>query len=978
MRPWLACLVLLGLLGPCAARADEAADIYVQQGHTGQVHQISFSADGSLLASGGRDGVVRVWEVQTGRLLSEGSTSSTGNTLKVAFSPQRGSKLLALGQFDTIVMWDGVARRKLREIEYGGDEGGMEQVLFSPDGELVIAAANGSFSGDVDHLVRATATIRAFSAATGARRWNISVPGCDIRKLSITLGGLLRVRADRRYNGPAGTCGTLYFSLATGAQATAADTAARPIPKAPDGSVSVLGELSPDAGLLAQVPEKDKTSVVLWDLRSGSVLHHLTSPAAAVRSAEMTPDGTTLVAGGDDGRIRLWDLRSGKLAAVLPDLKKAVGSLRMSPDGRWLASQIPGAVQIWDLATRSLRFTLNGTQSADVWDQLAISPDGRLLAANKDDEQVGLYELASGRELRTLPGLMAFGKPFSPDGTLLATLRPDRPGGDRAVSLWSVQTGEEAAHLKFHHIVSGTVVKFSPDGTEFYARSLYGAASWKMGRRWSGSRKPSKSLDAQSDSNATDAFTKQYFQDGNRTADGRFGIDTTPAVGLFDWQTRKPLFTFYAFRDGSTLTLTPQGYYDAEGESAESHLIVRVGAQVFDIGQYREKFYRPDLVARALSGDSLEDLPQLGKVALAPALSFVEAPPASIAAESLQLRFRVRDNGGGVGRVRVFLNGSAILENAGARGLSRPETDAGVRSIAVPLVNGRNQLRIVAFNAENTMESNPITAVVDAAFAGSEPRLHALLVGVKDFRNPALQLNYTVADAELIGGILRERVAPLYREAEIRVLTTPSSTTRDGIIAALTEARDKVRPQDLFVFFIASHGTVDEDEYFVLTSNVGSVSTQALRRDALNQAEIKELLASVPSTKKFIVVDTCNAGAIGSQLTAALATRGLTQATAMKLLSRAVGSTVLSASSSTQEAIEGYKGHGLLSYVLGAGLTGSADADKDGFVTTLEIASYVDAEVPQLAESVYKRAQYPLVSPIGQGFPIARSADARP
>ncbi len=59
-------------------------------------------------------------------------------------------------------------------------------------------------------------------------------------------------------------------------------------------------------------------------------------------------------------------------------------------------------------------------------------------------------------------------------------------------------------------------------------------------------------------------------------------------------------------------------------------------------------------------------------------------------------------------------------------------------------------------------------------------------------------------------------------------------------------------------------------------------------------------------------------------------------------------------------------------YVLVEGLKGKADADNDGYVKTLEIANYVDDTVPQIAEEIFQRAQYPYVSPLGQGFPIMR------
>lgn len=94
----------------------------------------------------------------------------------------------------------------------------------------------------------------------------------------------------------------------------------------------------------------------------------------------------------------------------------------------------------------------------------------------------------------------------------------------------------------------------------------------------------------------------------------------------------------------------------------------------------------------------------------------------------------------------------------------------------------------------------------------------------------------------------------------------------------------------------------------------------------------------------------------------------------MKILARAVGSTVLSASTSQQLAVEGYQGHGLFTYVVGQGLQGEADANKDGFVTTLELAGYLDERVPELAEQAFKRKQYPVNATSGQAFPVVKVA----
>jgi uncharacterized caspase-like protein len=246
-----------------------------------------------------------------------------------------------------------------------------------------------------------------------------------------------------------------------------------------------------------------------------------------------------------------------------------------------------------------------------------------------------------------------------------------------------------------------------------------------------------------------------------------------------------------------------------------------------------------------------------------------------------------------------------------------------------------------------------------------------VVIGINEYTNPKLQLNYAVADAGLFADTLKKGAVSLFEKVIIKTLVTKEETTRENILREL-RAMQSLNPDDLFVFYVASHGTVDDGEYFLITSNVGSLSTPKLKTDAISQNTLKELVSNIPATKKLIVIDTCSAGRLGDAIQTAMLTRGTSEDTAMKVLSRAVGSTILSASTSVQDALEGYQGHGLFTYVVSDGLTGKADKSGSGFVKTTELADYVDSEVPVLAERIFKKPQYPTISISGMGFPIGR------
>ena len=457
--------------------------------------------------------------------------------------------------------------------------------------------------------------------------------------------------------------------------------------------------------------------------------------------------------------------------------------------------------------------------------------------------------------------------------------------------------------------------------------------------------------------------------------DGKYivsGSNNGKSVVISKISTGKGLAKFVSFADGEWIVITPEGYYNAS-PNGDKYLNVRFGNNVYGIENYREAFFRPDLVKLALSGGSLQGYRTLADVKQPPKVAIVQTAISS-PTEDFKLTLRLEEQGGGIGDVRLFLNGSAVMLDSG-RGLKvvrKEEKGVTYRSYTLKLSPGNNTIRAIAFNAGNSMQSNDTTHQVTASFTSTrKPTLHALVIGIQEFRNPKLTLKYTVADANLFAETLRKGATGLFEQVHITTLTAREATTRDDVISALQRFK-AINPDDLFILYIASHGTVDEGEYFLITSNVGSLRTEKLKTDAISQNMLKEAIANIPATKKLIIIDTCSAGALGDAIQVAVLTRGMSEDTALKILSRSVGSTILSASTSVQEALEGYNGHGLFTYVLAEGLKGKADKGKTGYIKTTELADYVDSEVPVLAEKVFKRAQYPTISISGQAFPIGK------
>jgi WD40 repeat protein len=181
----------------------------------------------------------------------------------------------------------------------------------------------------------------------------------------------------------------------------------------------------------------------------------------------VTPDGRTLVSAGEGGVLWVWDLVNHSLkdrffindvaekewmlweagswlpVGMAPKFHEAVTALAVSPNGKTLAAASSrGEVTLWDLPAARLRLALPARH--DAVRCLAFSPVGQTLAVN-DGSAVRLWDLTAeeGPRVRsTLTGRSGRVRclAFAPSGHLLAV-----GGEDRRVVLWDLEQQRETA-----------------------------------------------------------------------------------------------------------------------------------------------------------------------------------------------------------------------------------------------------------------------------------------------------------------------------------------------------------------------------------------------------------------------------------------------------------------------------------------------------------------------------------------------------
>ncbi len=906
---------------------EKGEQIATAIGHTDVINALAFSGDGKYLASGSADQTIRIWKVRGEQMLPTLlSVPVNGIVTSLSFNSKTHDLAVAFGSRDVVVFPLGGLEQGLKKAiprVFRNHKGPVEKVLYSPDGaylassslenELLLWKPDGSLLKNFGQL---SEPVYAMSFSADAKilvGLNIKGQGMS---WSIPSGNKF---SDFKGHDNTVFCAAFAPSHANYIVASAGGVNNEIILWNPINGMAVR-KIKGQGNAVKEIAFGDGLNLFVTQHRDGDGdkyqikfdFANLTM-SRSVTNGKSTVKKKSSVALTDENSLTIG---KGKAVKTDPNIDGRILDYEVLPDGSVVVAS-DFSLKMFDLNGSPLKEFVGHFGSVRT---LAVSPDGAYLASGSEDQTIILWRLA--------------------DSGNAPSLRDTFDGEDWAQFFSSLPV-DSLTYVQTKKAWLDVITFLKNDGARAYrnVEDVY------------------RSL-----AEVVLPFTTLFLAEDNEwvcwTPHGYFGCSSEGSQ-YFGWHINRgihKLADYYAAEQFFEVLFRPREVAKSIREGRRVDEILREkGERIFDLGKLHRPpaaFFDTRVVSR--STDLLKF--EKGKI-------FTQA-------KQLPLVVEVYDGGGGIKEVNIFQNDKLIITDNDVK--TKGEGDKVTRTYEVEMVNEVNEFKVVVVNYQK-IESRP--DILSIEYKGDilvTSTLHVLAIGINKYQNEAYTLNYAEPDARSFVRALNDRGKKLFKGIN-KIEIYDEDATRENIMMAFKTIASYAKPEDLFLFYYAGHGTLDEendDEYYLVPSNVTKLygDRDQLTRKGISASELRQMLTQVRSQKQVILMDACHSGGAVKSMSV----RGAaTDEKAIIQLARSSGVVMIASSGTRQYATEFDElKHGVFTYALLEALNGQADTG-DKKVTVNELKFYMEERVPELTKKYGGKTQYPTGYITGNDFPIS-------
>ncbi|PVU98172.1 hypothetical protein BB561_000079 [Smittium simulii] len=324
------------------------------KGHTNWVLYIAWSPDGKTLASGGMDNTVRLWDPSTGLQIGKTLSGHRKWITCLAWEPlhinPKANRLASSSKDGTVRVWDTSLRTCMFSV--GGHTAAVTSVCWGGDGNL--------YTGSHDKTIKVwNPEGKLIKTLAGHAHW--------VNSLAISSGFVLRT-------GSTDHTGKQFDTLEE-AQARALERYKEQVGDRPERLVS----------------GSDDFTMYLWEPQnSKKPIARLVGHQKLVNHVNFSPDGRYIASASFDNSVKIWDGITGKFIASLRGHVSPVYQVSWSSDSRMLVSSSKDStLKLWDVQKKALKFDLPG--HADEVFSVDWSPGGDKVASGGKDRVLKVW-----------------------------------------------------------------------------------------------------------------------------------------------------------------------------------------------------------------------------------------------------------------------------------------------------------------------------------------------------------------------------------------------------------------------------------------------------------------------------------------------------------------------------------------------------------------------------------------------------------